>query len=169
MENFRFELKEDKKYLQYKNYKAFHIKIKDSGEKLKIEELKNIGKNKFKKIEEIKNEMKYKKDENKEKLNLIRKDKEKYIIEKKEKINLKEEENIKLRDKLNSEIRINNLNNISIIKGNNNINKTYLCTSYISEKMKEEKKLISPREESRIKTTKDKNDFFEDKNKSGKY
>ena len=105
MKNYQLELKEqDKKYLQFKNNKIFHIEIKDPGKKLKKEELKN--KNKLKKIEEIKNEIEER---------LIRKDIEKYIIEKKEKI--KEEENIKL--ELNNEIQINN----------KKINKTNISTS----------------------------------------
>ena len=120
MKNYQFDLKEqDKKYLQFKNNKIFHIEIKDPGKKLKKEELKN--KNKLKKIEEIKNEI------NGTKERLIRKDIEKYIIEKKEKI--KEEENIKL--ELNNEIQINNK------KGN----KTNISTS----SRREEKKLFQGR------------------------
>ena len=133
MNNFGFELKEEKgkKYFQYKNNKTFHIE-----------------KYKLKKIGEIKNEIKYKIDETKEKLNLkkIRKNIEKSISEKKENIKLK------LKDKLNNEIHINNLNNNLIMKGNNNINKTYLITG-----------------EGLMKIIKDKNGFFEDKNKSRKY
>ena len=94
---------------------------------------------------------------------------EKYILEKKEKITLKKEENIKLRDKLNNEIQINNLNNNSIINENTNINKNDLKTSFSLGKIREEKKLIIPEEALKIKITKDKNGFFQDKNESGKY
>jgi len=63
MKSYQLELKEeDKKYLNYKNNKTFHIEIKYSGEKLTIEKekFKNKEKSKLKKIEEIKNEMKFK-------------------------------------------------------------------------------------------------------------
>ena len=128
MENYQLEL-EDKKYLQYKNNKTFHIGLKDSGKKLKKEEALNSI-NKLKKNEEIKNGI------NGTEERLIRNDIEKYIIEKKEKINLKEEENIKL--ELNNEIQINN------IKGNkNNINTR--SEKRREEKRREEKKLFQGR------------------------
>ena len=109
-----------------------------------------------------------------------------------------EKKNLILQDKLHNEIQTHNninisSNNKSIIKGNNNIitkknnikNQTSLGTSSFSsekrreekrrkekrreEKRREEKKLIIPGEALRIKRVKDKNSFFEDKNKSGKY
>ena len=117
MKNTQLE-SEVKKYLQ--NNKRI-------GEKLRIEELKTIERYKFKKIEEIKNEI--------GKENLIRKDIEKYNLEKKEE------------DKLNNEIQINNLNNKLNMKG---INKINLC----SEKRREKK--IIPGVAPQKKITKDK-------------
>ena len=91
MKNSRLELEtKDKKYVQYKNNKRFHLEIKNelnSTEKSIIEKgkikFKNIEKYKLKKIKEIKikNEIKYKLkiiNENKEKLNI--KERRKYLL-----------------------------------------------------------------------------------------
>ena len=86
----------------------------------------------------------------------------KSILEKKEKINLKNEKYINLKDKLNNENKFNTLNNKSIIKGNNNIKKTYLYICFNSGKRREEKKLLQE-EGPQIKANKDIIGFCKDK------
>ena len=188
MKNVRFEL-EDKRYIQLEN----NLEKKDSGEISNIKEFKNIEKSKLKKINEdktkkeikieLKTELKTKtkpkiKTETKTEIKTKIKTKPKKEIEKallkmkieksileKEKINIKD----KLEEKLNNEIQIirNSLNNK--LKGNNKKHNNQVYTScFNSEKRREEKKLIKG-EAPQIKTPKDKNGFFEDKNKSGKY
>ena len=149
----------------------------ENGEKWNKERLKEV---------DIENEMKLKTIDNqfKEKIKIENKEIEKLYIERKEKnrekIYIKKEDKLKDELKLNKGFQINNIKNSSndelnlIIEKNNTIknyiiNLLFLIMSLYSCKRREEKILNFQGEAPRIKISKDKNGFFEDKNKSGKY
>ena len=181
---FHIEIKDELNSLEKSNIEEEKVKFKNKEKfklkKIKETKMKNEIKYKLKTINKNEEQLNFKK-KRKSLLKIVNKDKEKSSLEIKVKFQL--EENSRLEDKLNHEIQLNNsLNNKSFIitKGNNNIitsenniiNQTSLCKFFSKvreEKRNEEKNLIFPREAVQIKTVKDKNGFFKDKNKSRKY